>query len=129
MPTINDTIAVLNQAWDDGDATAYAATFTPDATYIVFDGTVLRGRAEIERTHRFLFDGPLRGSRLGGAAAPSIRHVRPDVVHAVIDGGVRLDGQQTVSADRASVISLVLVTGPDGEWLITAFQNTRRGAR
>jgi hypothetical protein len=58
MPTINDTIARLNQAWNHGDATAYAATFTPDATYIVFD-----------------------------------------------------------------------VAGPDGEWLITTFHNTRRGAR
>lgn len=129
MPTINDTITRLSQTWNDGDAAAYAATFTPDATYIVFDGTVLRGRAEIESTHRFLFNGPLRGSSIGGGPAPSVRHVRPDVAHAVIGGGVRIDGQQTVPADRASVISLVLVASPDGDWLITAFQNTRGGAR
>jgi uncharacterized protein (TIGR02246 family) len=129
MPTINDIIARLDQAWNDGDATAYAAAFTRDATYIVFDGTVLRGRAEIESTHRFLFDGPLRGSRIGGGPAPSVRHLRPDVAHVVISGGVRLDGHQAVPADRASVVSLVLVAGPDGDWLIAAFQNTRVGVR
>ncbi|GAB3849938.1 SgcJ/EcaC family oxidoreductase [Dactylosporangium cerinum] len=128
MPTINDTIDRLNQAWNDRDATAYAATFTPDATYIVFDGTVLRGRAEIEDTHRFLMHGPLRGSRIDGGPAPLVRYLRPDVAHAVIGGGVRLDAQPTVPADRASVISLVLAADPDGAWLIAAFQNTRRDA-
>lgn len=129
MPTINDTITRLNHAWNDGDATAYAATFTSDATYVVFDGTVLRGRAEIESAHRFLFDGPLRGSRIGGGPVLSERHLRPDVAHLLLDGGVRLDGQPTVPGDRASVISLVLIAGPDGEWLISAFQNTRRAER
>jgi uncharacterized protein (TIGR02246 family) len=129
MPTINDTITRLNQAWNEGDASAYAATFTSDATYIVFDGTVLRGRAEIESAHRFLFDGPLRGSRIGGGPVLSQRHLHPDVAHVVIGGGVRLDGQPAVPADRVSVVSLVLVAGPDAEWLITAFQNTRRGER
>jgi hypothetical protein len=81
MTTINDTIARLDQAWNDADAAAYAAAFTPD------------------------------------------------VAHAVIGAGVRLDGQQTVPTDRASVVSLVLVAAADGEWLITAFQNTRRGPR
>jgi uncharacterized protein (TIGR02246 family) len=128
MPTIDDTLARLNQAWNDGDAAAYAALFTDDATYIVFDGTLLTGRQEIEDLHRFLFEGPLRNSRLGDGQAPvaSLRLVRPDTAHLILNGGVRLPEQQTLPPDRASVVSLLLVSDPTGDWLITAFHNTRR---
>ncbi len=63
---IDTVLAELATAWDAGDAAAYAGLFTPDATYVVFDGTVLHGAEAIEDVHRWLFDGPLRNSRWAG---------------------------------------------------------------
>lgn len=98
---------------------------------MAYDGSILRGRERIEDTHRWLFDGPLRHSRLGDDA-PSVpdpiefvRFIRPDVAVILIHGGVREETQNFVTAERASIISLVLVV--DGErWLIVGFQNTRQ---
>lgn len=127
--------AVLNRlsaAWNAGDAAAYAAEFTPDATYVVFDGHVLRGRGEIEDGHRWLFGGPLRGSTMdfatGDGPAPEVRLVAPGVAHVLAaGGGVRPEGVEAVTADRRSVVSLVLVE--DGAtWRAAAFQNTRDAA-
>jgi uncharacterized protein (TIGR02246 family) len=125
MITIDDALARLASAWNDGDATAYADIFTSDATYVVFDGTVVRGRAAIEDSHRMLFAGPLRGFRMDPPAAPvPVRHLGPGVAHVLVDGGTRPPGQQDVSAERASIVSFVLVEQDEG-WRIAAFQNTR----
>lgn len=121
------TLARIGAAWNAGDAAAYAAEFTPDATYVAFNGEVMRGRAAIEDTHRWLFEGPLRESRMvtsGPAPEPDIRYVRPDVAVAVSGGAVQLVGAE-LTADRASVVSFVLVED-GGTWRIAAFQNTRR---
>ena len=124
---VDAVLARLSAAWDAGDAAAYAARFTPDATYVVFDGTVLRGAEAIGDVHRWLFDGPLKGSRMSGLAVPStdVRFLRPDVAVALVEGGgVRPDGEAGVTPDRASVVSFVLVDTADG-WRVAAFQNTR----
>ncbi|WP_113700759.1 SgcJ/EcaC family oxidoreductase [Nonomuraea lactucae] len=84
------TLLRLNAAWNDGDAAAYAAQFTPDASYVAFNGDVVHGRAEIEKAHRFLFEGPLRGSRLvddGGTW--SISAFRNTRRHPRSEGGTR----------------------------------------
>jgi uncharacterized protein (TIGR02246 family) len=126
MPTsVEDTLTRLAAAWNDGDATAYAGLFTPDATYVVFDGTVVRGRATIEEGHRALFDGPLRGFRMEPlVAAVPVRYLGTDVAHVLAAGGTRPPGQEQPSPDRSSVVSFVLVREED-DWKIAAFQNTR----
>jgi uncharacterized protein (TIGR02246 family) len=124
---IDAVFAALASAWDAGDAAAYADLFTPDATYVVFDGTVLRGRPAIEDVHRLLFEGPLKGSRLTGMTQqppPPVRFLHPDVAHVVVGGAVAADGEPQPGPDRASVASFVLVGAPEG-WRIAAFQNTR----
>ena len=124
------TLDRLNAAWNAGDAAAYAAQFTEDATYVAYNGSILHGRDQIEATHRYLFDGPLKYSRLGdetpSASDPeSVRFVRAEVAVVLIRGGVREEGQDAVTAERASVISLVLVAD-EKRWLIAGFQNTRQ---
>ncbi|MHA6616802.1 SgcJ/EcaC family oxidoreductase [Pseudonocardia sp. DLS-67] len=125
MPTsVEDTLTSLAAAWNDGDATSYAELFTPDATYVIFDGTVVRGRTAIEEGHRALFAGPLRGFRMEPPTATPVRYLGADVAHVVAAGGTRPPGQEGVPSDRASVVSFVLVR--EGEdWKIAAFQNTR----
>ncbi|WP_435582456.1 SgcJ/EcaC family oxidoreductase [Amycolatopsis thermoflava] len=54
----------LAEAWARGDADAYAAHFTEDATYITFVGTRYQGRQDIADSHRALFAKFLKGTRL-----------------------------------------------------------------
>ncbi len=116
----------LTEAWNDGDATAYGRLFTEDADYVTFFGLNFPGREAIESSHRALFEGPLKGSKLTGqlGAAAKVRFVRPDVAVVVVGGGSSLTGADTTDAGRESTVSFVLVE-ENGEWLITAFQNTR----
>ncbi|GAA3068677.1 SgcJ/EcaC family oxidoreductase [Pseudonocardia yunnanensis] len=128
---VDDTLARMAAAWNAGDAAAYASLFTADATYVAFNGQMMRGRTAIEDGHRWLFEGPLRSSRMTHAAGTAaaehhIRFIRPDValVHTA-GGGVQLAGTAELTPDRESVVSLVLVED-GGSWQIAAFQNTRR---
>lgn len=123
----NEVLSVLNRltdAWNDGDAAAYARLFTEDADYVTFFGMNMPGRVVIESAHRALFEGPLKGSKLGGGGSePKVRFVRPDVAIVVIGGGSSLTGDQP-EPGRTSALTYVLVEEPDG-WRIASFQNTR----
>lgn len=128
---IHDVLTRLAAAWNAGDADAYGAEFTADATYVTFDGHVLAGRAAIVDGHRWLFEGPLKGSRLTAPSArdggPAVRFLRPDVAHVLAAGAVRPAGAEAVAPDRDSVPSYVLLDEGDA-WRVTAFHNTRRAA-
>ncbi|WIY02037.1 SgcJ/EcaC family oxidoreductase [Amycolatopsis mongoliensis] len=124
-----DVRAVLDrlaEAWNSGDAAAYGRLFTEDADYVTFFGLNFPGREAIESSHRALFEGPLKGSKLTGqlGASAKVRFVRPDVAVVVAGGGSSLTGADTTDEGRESTVGFVLVQ-EDGEWLITAFQNTR----
>ncbi|WP_439382231.1 SgcJ/EcaC family oxidoreductase [Amycolatopsis lexingtonensis] len=123
---VRAVLGELTQAWNDGDATAYGRLFTEDADYVTFFGANFPGRAAIESSHRALFEGPLKGIKLTGRpdTAAKVRFVRPDVAVAVVGGGSSLTGADTTDEERESTVTFVLVR-EDGEWLITAFQNTR----
>jgi uncharacterized protein (TIGR02246 family) len=116
----------LTEAWNSADAAAYGRLFTEDADYVTFFGLNFPGREAIESSHRTLFEGPLKGSKLTGqlGAAAKVRFVRPDVAVVVVGGGSSLTGADNADEGRDSTVSFVLVQ-EDGEWLITAFQNTR----
>ncbi|GAA3099735.1 SgcJ/EcaC family oxidoreductase [Streptosporangium carneum] len=123
---IRELLDRMTEAWNAGDATAYAAQFTEDADYITFFGMHVKGRAAIEEGHRALFDGPLKGSRLTGGTgetALSIRFLRPDVALVISTGNSSLGEKPDPS--RNSVITLTAVRQPDA-WRFTSLQNTRR---
>lgn len=111
----------LNTAW--GDADAFAALFTEDAEYVTFDGSMFKGRAAIAESHRPLFEGFMRGSRLEGQVQ-SVRFLTPDV--ALVHGkGAVLQRKQRKASRRALSVQTNVVIRQDGRWLITAFHNTR----
>ncbi|WP_033290524.1 SgcJ/EcaC family oxidoreductase [Amycolatopsis jejuensis] len=114
-------LARLTDAWNRGDATAYGEVFTEDADYVTFFGYRAVGREAIVTSHRELFEGPLKGSKLTGFSEPSVRFPGQDVAIVVAGGGSSVDGS---AEGRASTVTYVLVKGGDG-WQITAFQNTR----
>ncbi|MEV7094169.1 SgcJ/EcaC family oxidoreductase [Amycolatopsis sp. NPDC051045] len=123
---VRGVLGRLADAWNSGDAAAYARLFTEDADYVTYFGLNFPGRDAIESAHRALFEGPLKGSKLTGqlGASAKVRFVRPDVAVVVVGGGSSLTGADTTDEGRESTVSFVLVR-EGGEWLITAFQNTR----
>ncbi|MCO1581025.1 SgcJ/EcaC family oxidoreductase [Crossiella sp. SN42] len=131
MSEINETFQRLVEAWNNGDATAYAAQFTEDVDYVTFHGLHIRGRAELAAGHAKLFAGPLKGVKLGGGSAgavpPSVKFLAPDVAVVVNSGGSSLPGQDAPAPERDSVTTAVVVRTED-RWLISAFQVTRRQA-
>ncbi|WP_340685453.1 SgcJ/EcaC family oxidoreductase [Amycolatopsis coloradensis] len=122
-----EVLAVLGKladAWNDGDAAAYASLFTEDADYVTFFGMNMPGRAMIESAHRSLFEGPLKGSKLvAGGREPKVRFIRPDVAIVVSGGGSSLSDDKP-EPGRESTLTYVLVEEPDG-WRVASFQNTR----
>ncbi|WP_037310553.1 SgcJ/EcaC family oxidoreductase [Amycolatopsis orientalis] len=122
-----EVLAVLGRladAWNEGDAAAYARLFTEDADYVTFFGTNMPGRAVIESAHRALFEGPLKGSKLAdGGGEPKVRFIRPDVAIVVAGGGSSLAGGKP-EPGRESTLTYVLVK-ESGGWRVASFQNTR----
>jgi uncharacterized protein (TIGR02246 family) len=113
----------LNETW--GDADAYAALFTEDGDYVAFDGSHARGRTEIAETHRPLFEGILKGSRLVGVGVPvEVRFLAPGVA-LVHSGGAVLRLRQKKPSRRAISVQTLVAVKREDRWLFAAFQNTR----
>ncbi|MFE9566199.1 SgcJ/EcaC family oxidoreductase [Streptomyces sp. NPDC006487] len=117
--------AVLDRlvaAWERHDAEAYGELFTEDASYVTYVGTFYRGRRDIVDSHRTLFAGFLKGTRLADEVL-DVRFYGPDV--AVANGrGDTYKGKRP--AKPTKVQTYTLVRDPDGQWRIAAFQNTKR---
>ncbi|GAA3444418.1 SgcJ/EcaC family oxidoreductase [Planomonospora venezuelensis] len=117
---ITGLLTRLAEAWNAGDATAYAALFTEDADYITFNGMHSEGRAAIESSHRRLFDGLLKGSTMSAPdGRAKVKPLADGAVLVVSAGGTELAGEH-----RASIVSFTAVGTPEG-WRFASFQNTR----
>ncbi|GAA3317373.1 SgcJ/EcaC family oxidoreductase [Nonomuraea dietziae] len=113
-------LTCLAEAWNAGDATAYAAWFTEDADYISFDGTHTRGRQAIESSHRWLFEGPLRGSTMSTPDSDvQVKQLADGAALVISQGGTAVDGRR-----RDSIVTFTAVRTPEG-WRFASFQNTR----
>lgn len=121
----------LVSAWERHDAEAYGELFTEDATYITYIGTFYQGRRDIVESHRTLFAGFLKGTRLADEIL-DVRFYGPGV--AVVNGrGDTYKGKRPAKLSKIQTYTLVrdtddgAVGGTEGgEWRIAAFQNTKR---
>ncbi|GJM74992.1 hypothetical protein HMSSN036_72080 [Paenibacillus macerans] len=86
LDAIRELFTALNEAWNNGDGTAYGECFTEDADYVTFIGQHLKGRKQIAEVHQWLFNGPLRGSKMESNFTSDLqpRYITPDV--AVVHG-------------------------------------------
>lgn len=111
-------------AWNVGDGAAFAAPFTDDADFVVFEGTHLKGRQQIASFTQQIFDTVVKGSRLEGEV--KFVHLLSPVL-AVMHSTVRttLRGQAEASPGRDSM-QLTIVTKRDGEWRGEGLLNARR---
>ena len=111
------------EAW--GDIDAYVALFTEDGDYVTFDGSHARGRSEIAKAHRPLFEGILKGSRLVDVGIPvEVRFLSPDVA-LIHSGGAVLRSHQKKPSRRAISVQTLVAVKQEDRWLFAAFQNTR----
>ena len=109
------------EAWSHNDAQAFAKIFTDDATMIL-PGVFRQGREEIAAFMGEAFETFLKGTRVTGAPI-AIKPLGADTVLLITAGGVLHPGEEEVAAERAIRASWLLARR-DGEWLLTAYQNS-----
>ncbi|MER6121628.1 SgcJ/EcaC family oxidoreductase [Streptomyces sp. NPDC001795] len=117
-------LAELVARWDAGDGKGYGELFTPDATYVQFNGVLLDGREEIADMHDLMFRTMLYGTRLVTHEIESVRQVGEDGAVVVSTGAALYPWQKEVTPKRLSRQTLILERR-DGRWLIAGFQNSR----
>jgi uncharacterized protein (TIGR02246 family) len=110
-------------AWNAGDASAFAAPFAEDASFIAFEGAELTGRQAIVDFHGPLFATALKGTRLEGGAS-FVRFLAPGVAVMHARCGVMLAGRDRTIASRDSM-QLFVCTRHGGEWRVDAVMNAR----
>ncbi|WP_433681979.1 SgcJ/EcaC family oxidoreductase [Nocardia sp. CA-119907] len=120
---ICDLLDELTGAWGRGDADAYGALFTEDATYTSFVGTYYQGRTDIIEGHRALFAGFKKGTKLTDSIL-GIRFYGTDTAIVTSRGDTYTDDPKQ-PADLSKTQTYTIVR-QDGRWLIAAFQNTQR---
>src|SRR5215471_16737624 len=119
---LQDLFQVSKDGWNQGDGQAYAAPFTDDADYIIWNGTFLKGRQAIAAAHQQLFETRLQGSRLEG----EIQHIRflsGDIALVHVHGSPQIPGQEVPAPAQYSIQTLVGIRQAGG-WRFTSFQNT-----
>ncbi|MFG3705464.1 YybH family protein [Micromonospora sp. NPDC047670] len=114
---LEELIAGLEDGFNRKDAATLDGRFTADAVLIVPDGTVLRGWTELYEYHT---------GRLAGAVSDwstrfsvlSVSQLSPEVAVVHVK-------QDTTTPDRSfSNHGTVVTVKMDGEWWISAMQNT-----
>ncbi|WP_378148350.1 SgcJ/EcaC family oxidoreductase [Cnuibacter sp. UC19_7] len=107
------------EAWDAGDADAFGALFTDDATYVIFLGDALLGREAITENHRDVFTKWQAGTRLR-VEPLAVQVLGADAVSVLTAGGIDTD-PEAIELDKLQTFTLVRTA--EG-WRIAAFHNT-----
>jgi len=121
VAAIEGVLESLYKAWDAGDADAFVADYTGDATAIM-PGTYRKSREEVRQGMAEGFASFLKGSttinKLEG-----IRFLGENAAVAVSETGVRFPGETEVPADRM-VYATWVREKRNGSWLIAAYHNS-----
>ncbi|WP_052359318.1 SgcJ/EcaC family oxidoreductase [Actinoplanes friuliensis] len=118
---INDCLARMKDAWDRGDATAYAECFSPDAVYVIFVGTTYIGRRDITECHEALFAKFAKGTTMF-LTVLDMRFHGPDTATVLTSGDA---AKRAPRPGRGKVQTYTFHRGTDG-WTCVSFQNTKR---
>jgi uncharacterized protein (TIGR02246 family) len=113
----------IRRAWDDGDATAYAALFAENASYVIFLGDALFGRDQIAQTHHDVFTKWQKGTKMA-VRALDVRLLGADAAVVTTVGGIGRKAE--IPYDKFQTYTLRRV-GPG--WECVAFQNTEMSRR
>ena len=114
-------------AWNHGDAQAFAAHYAPDGSFTNVIGQQIYGKPGFIQQHAMIFSTIYKGSH-NVFTVGHVQFIRPDVAVADIDGALtganRLPPGLHPAADGALHVKLQeVMTKEDGGWLIRAFHN------
>ena len=120
----SDVSAVFGEtsrAWADGDAEAFAARYTPDAT-VVLPGIYLPGQDAIRTAMAAAFAGPLKDSQRVHRVE-NIRFTDPATAIVITDSFTVHPGEPEPPARQRERATWIL-TRHDGTWLIDAYASS-----
>ncbi|WP_318208032.1 MULTISPECIES: SgcJ/EcaC family oxidoreductase [unclassified Streptomyces] len=118
------TLDALADAWERGDADAYGRQFTENGTYTTYIGSHYEGRADITESHRALFKGFLKDSKLASRYL-DMRFLTKDVA-VLTSRGADYTGDKPGVDELSKVTTFTLVRDTGDTWRIAAFHNTER---
>jgi uncharacterized protein (TIGR02246 family) len=127
LPTTTQLQELMDQlanSWSTGNGKEFGASFTDDAHFVAFDGTVLEGPAAIGQFHQAAFDRYLQNTRLL-LSVDATRPIDESALLVFASGGIQSKSGGTVILTGDSLQTMVVVL-QDGKARILAFQNTRR---
>ncbi len=116
----------LRDAWERGDAEAYASVFSEDAQYVNAPGERVYGKKAIAESHQKIFDTFFKGTKLGRNYPSQFRQIATDVVLVESAGSVLFPGEIEQNIPPNGLLTLV-VARQDDQWRIVSFQNTPTG--
>lgn len=125
-----DIAAIINRqqdAWNRGDAAAFARDCDPEMSFTNIESRMFVGREPFEERHRLLFDGPFAGSTL----EMTIKRVwLPADNVAIVDVACALAGFQRLPegvapADdgRLHTNLMEVLVHADSTWRVVAYHN------
>lgn len=124
---ITAIVTGLTDAWNRGDATAFAAHYASDGSFTNIIGTTLFGRDGFYKQHNTIFTTIYKGSTVL-FTIDRLQFIRPDV--AIADVTSKLTGTASLPPgvkprpDGSILTKLQLVlTRESGVWWIVAFHN------
>ncbi len=124
---INALVNSLTDAWNRGDAHAFATHYAADGSFTNILGTTLFGHDPFEKQHQMIFSTIYKGSTVT-FTTDRIQFLRPDV--ALVDVTSHLSGVAGFppgikpNPDGSIETKLLLVlTREAGAWWIAAFHN------
>lgn len=118
--SIEATLNRMTAAWAAGDADAYAAEFTADASYVIYAGLSYFGRDAIRDIHVPVFEKWQKGTRLSMRVL-DVRKLSDEIAVVTTEGGVGKG--RTIKHDK--IQTFVLIDTAEG-WRCAAFQNTKK---
>ena len=114
----------MNEAWNRGDATGFAADFATDVQLVEFNGEILRGRDTIIEAQQPLFDTVLKGTRMVESTVVFTQVVPPGVGLVHHRASLLMPGEMKPLATRQAMQLFVLHWLED-RWQVVVVQNAR----
>jgi uncharacterized protein (TIGR02246 family) len=116
--------ARMNEAWNRGDATGFAADLAAAVHLVEFNGDILRGRDAIVVAQQPMFDTVLKGSRMVNSEVVFAQIVQPGVgiVHHRVS--LLMPGE-TTSAPARALMQLFVLHWQQERWQVVVVQNAR----